>query len=184
VDAQVSQHASGKNRQMTTTERVRTLPTSMLRELPRFILIVLFAFASIDKLIHFRGFVAAIQSYHVLPSTLESSAAIFFIMAEFAIALGLLTRRWRRAACLSAVLLLGTFTVVYLVVDPVGVCGCWFTLTLNSGGYFHILQNLVFIALAILTWMDHKPSQPDASSVLYSTRSSTAESDDGRLKPA
>ena len=169
---------------MTLTERLSTLPASLLRELPRFILIGLFSFAAIDKLIHFRGFVAAVQSYQLLPSRLENPAAIFFIMAEFAIALGLLTKQWRRPAAVSAVLLLGTFTVVYLAVRPAGVCGCWFTLTLNSGGYFHILQNLVFIALALLTWIDHKPSPPDASSVSYSTNSSTADSDDGRLKPA
>ena len=169
---------------MILTERRRALPLSLLRELPRIILIGLFSFAAIDKLIHFRGFVAAIQSYRLLPSSLENSAAIFFLMAEFAIALGLLTKRWRRLAALSAVLLLGMFTIVYLAVNPAGVCGCWFTLTLNSGGYFHILQNLVFIALAILTWIDHKPSPPDASPVSYSTSSSTAESDDGRLKPA
>ena len=154
---------------------------TFLRELPRFILIALFGFAAIDKLIHFRGFVAAIQSYEPLPSRVESLAAIFFIMAEFAIALGLLTKRWRRPACLSAVLLLSLFTVVYLAVDPGRVCGCWFTLTLNSGGYFHILQNLVFIGLAILTWMDHKPFKLDTS---FSNRNSTAESDDGRLKHA
>lgn len=169
---------------MTPTERLRTLPASLLRELPRFILIGLFSFAAIDKLIHFRGFVTAIHSYQLLPSSLEYSAAIFFLMAEFAIALGLRTKRSRRPACLAAVLLLGTFTVVYLAVNPAGVCGCWFTLTLNSGGYFHILQNLVFIGLAILTWMDHRSTKPDASSVLYSTGPSTAESDDGRLKPA
>jgi len=169
---------------MTATERLVRLPVSLLRELPRFILIGLFALASIDKVLHFRGFVGAIQSYKVLPSSLESSAAVFFIMAEFAIALGLLTKRWRRAACVSAVLLLTTFTVVYLAVDPGRVCGCWFTLTLNSGGYFHILQNLVFIGLAILTWMDHKSLKSDASSVSYSTSTSTAESDDGRLKHA
>src|SRR6185369_12793159 len=138
-------------------------------------LIGLFGLAAIDKLMHFRGFVAAIQSYHLLPSALENAAAIFFIMAEFAIAVGLLTKQWRRAAALSAILLLGVFTIVYLAVRPAGVCGCWFTLTLNSGGYFHILQNLVFIALAILTWIDHKPSPPDASSVSYSTSSSTAD---------
>lgn len=169
---------------MTTTERLRVLPTSFLRELPRFILIGLFTFAAIDKLIHFQGFVTAIHSYEVLPQALEHSAAIFVIMAEFAIALGLLTKRWRRAACLATVLLLGTFTVVYLAVDPANVCGCWFTLTLNSGGYFHVLQNLVFIGLAILTWMDHKPSKRAAPGVLYSTSTSTAESDDGRLKHA
>lgn len=171
---------------MTPTERLRTLPTLLLREIPRFVLIALFSFAAIDKVIHFRGFVAAVQSYHLLPTRLEHSAAVFFIMAEFAIALGLLTKRWRRPACLSAILLLATFTAVYLAVNPAGVCGCWFTLTLNSGGYFHILQNLVFIALAILTWMDDRSSKPDASSLSYSKSHSTAsqEPDDGRLKHA
>ena len=168
---------------MTLTKLLCAQTASLLRELPRFILIGLFSFAALDKLLHFSGFVAAIQSYQILPTKLESIAATFFILAEFAIALGLLTSRLRRAACLAAVLLLATFTVVYMAVDPGRVCGCWFTLTLNSGGYFHILQNLVFIALAIVTWMDHKPSQPAASPAFYST-SSTAESDDGRLKHA
>jgi len=169
---------------MTPTERLRTLPVSFLKDLPRFILIGLFSFAAIDKLIHFRGFVAAIQSYALLPRRIETFAAIFFIMAELAIAVGLLTKRWRRPAAVSAVLLLTLFTVVYLAVDPGRVCGCWFTLTLNSGGYVHILQNLVFIGLAILTWMDHKPSTPDISSDLYSRNASTVESDDGRLEHA
>ena len=169
---------------MTHTERLRALPGSFVRELPRLILITLFSFAAIDKFIHFRGFVAAIHSYGVLPSRLETFAAIFFIMAEFAIALGLLTKRWRQPACFSAVLLLGMFTVVYMAVNPGRVCGCWFTLTLNSGGYFHILQNLVFIALAILTFIDHRTAKPDALSVSYATSTSTAESDDGRLKHA
>src|SRR6185369_2322455 len=142
---------------------------SFLKELPRFILIALFALASIDKLLHFRGFVAAIQSYELLPSKLESLAAAFFIMAEFAIAVGLLTKRWGQAACLSAVLLLGTFTAVYMSGDPGRVCGCWFTLTLNSGGYFHILQNLVFIGLAILTWMDQRSAKRDPLPASYST---------------
>ncbi|HEY6802733.1 MAG TPA: MauE/DoxX family redox-associated membrane protein [Pyrinomonadaceae bacterium] len=169
---------------MTLTERLHTVPASLLRDLPRFILIGLFSFAAIDKLIHFGGFVTAIHSYQLLPARVEYSAAIFFIMAEFAITLGLLTKRWRRPACLATILLLATFTAVYLAVNPAGVCGCWFTLTLNSGGYFHILQNLVFIGLAILTWMDDRSSKSDASSDVYSTSTSTAESDDGRLKHA
>jgi len=169
---------------MRRSERLHALPASFLRELPRFILIALFSFAAIDKLVHFSGFIAAIQSYGLLPSRLESFAAIFFILAEFAIALGLLTNRWRRSACLAAVLLLSTFTVVYMAVNPGRVCGCWFTLTLNSGGYFHILQNLVFIGLAVLTWIDHRSSKSDDLSVSYSTRTSSAESDDGRLKHA
>ena len=169
---------------MTFTERLRTAPASLLREFPRFILIALFTFAAIDKLVHFSGFAAAIHSYQVLPEKLENSAAIFFLMAEFAIAFGLLTKRWRRPASVATVLLLGTFTVVYLAVKPIGVCGCWFTLTLNSGGYFHILQNLIFIGLAILTWMDTRSTRPAPLSTSYPTSPSTAESDDGRLKPA
>ena len=152
---------------MILTQRLRTFPSLLFRELPRFILIALFTFAAIDKVTHFRGFVTAIHSYDVLPAKLEYFAAIFFLLAEFAIALGLLTNRWRRPAALSAVLLLGTFTVVYLAVDPGRVCGCWFTLTLNSGGYFHILQNLIFIALAILTWIDHKSPGTERLSVSY-----------------
>ena len=92
-----------KDTHMTPAERLRTLPVSFMKELPRFILIGLFSLAAIDKLIHFQGFVAAIHSYYLVPSRLESFAATFFIMAEFAIALGLLTKRWRRAASLSAV---------------------------------------------------------------------------------
>ena len=154
---------------MILTERLRTFPAYFVRELPRFILIGLFTFAAIDKVTHFRGFVNAIHSYGVLPAKLEYFAAVFFLLAEFAIALGLITNRWRRPAALSAVLLLGTFTVVYLAVNPGRVCGCWFTLTLNSGGYFHILQNLIFIALAILTWMDHKFPRPERLPVSYSS---------------
>ena len=169
---------------MLTERRLRTLPASFVRELPRFILIGLFSLASIDKLTHFRGFVTAISSYRLLPTAMESFAATFFIMAEFAIAVGLLTKRWRQPACLAAILLLTTFTVVYLTVNPGRVCGCWFTLTLNSGGYFHILQNFIFIGLAILTWMDHRSPQPEGLPGTYSTSTSTVESDDGRLKHA
>lgn len=144
----------------------RTSVASLLRELPRIILLVLFSFAAVDKLIHFRGFANAVQSYHLLHAKVEYSAAIFFIIAEFAIALGLLMRRWRRPASLAAVLLLVTFTTAYMVARPAGVCGCWFTLTLNSGGAFHILQNLVFIGLAVLTWLDNlSPSTKSESSV-------------------
>lgn len=169
---------------MTLTERLYALPTSLLRELPRFVLIGLFGFAAVDQVIHFRGFVAAIHNFQLLPSRSESFTATFFIMAEFAIAFGLLTSRWRRPACLSAVLLLGTLTVVYLTIDRGQVCGTWFTLTLNSGGYFYILHNLVFIALAVVTWMDHNSAKTDSLSEPYSTSTSTAESDDGRLKHA
>jgi hypothetical protein len=162
---------------MASTETYRTVSFSFLKEIPRLVLIALFAFAAVDKVIHFGGFVNAVHSYAVLPTQLERSAAIFFIMAEFIIAFGLVTKRWRRTACLAAVFLLGLFTVVYLAVNPEGVCGCWFTLTLNSGGYFHILQNVVFIGLAILTWLDSKALSSKDSSGPFADRHSTAAPD-------
>jgi hypothetical protein len=150
---------------MTPTGVFRSPSSSFFRLMPRLVLIALFGFAAVDKLIHFRGFVTAVQSYNLLPVGTQYSAAIFFIMTEFAIALGLLTRRWRQPACLAAVLLLGVFTMVYLVAHPAGVCGCWFTLTLNAGGSYHVLQNLVFMGLAVLTWLDSRsPSAPAETS--------------------
>jgi hypothetical protein len=160
---------------MASTEIVRPARFSFLKEIPRLILVALFTFAAFDKVIHFDGFVNAVHSYALLPAVLERSAAIFFIMAEFLIAFGLITKRWRRPACLAAVVLLGLFTAVYLAVNPEGICGCWFTLTLNSGGYFHILQNVVFIGLAILTWLDSKSSSSDSSSTTLPRRHSTAQ---------
>jgi hypothetical protein len=155
----------------------RYRPISVLKEIPRLILIALFGLAALDKVIHFEGFVAAVNSYGVLPETLKHSAAIFFIMAEFVIAFGLVTKRWRRPACLAAVLLLGLFTVVYLAVNPDGVCGCWFTLTLSSGGYLHILQNVVFIGLAILTWLDSDTPSPGRFSTTAPDIQSTSSHD-------
>jgi hypothetical protein len=154
----------------------RSSADSWFRVLTRIVLVVLFTIAAADKLTHFGGFITAIASYHLLPARTERVVAIFIIMAEFAIALGLLTKRWRQAASLATVLLLATFTAVYLVTDPEKVCGCWFTLTLNTGGPVHILQNLVFIGLAVLTWLDSQsPSpKPGVSSISYPGSHSTA----------
>jgi len=172
---------------MTRAEALRMFPALFVRELPRIVLIALFTFAAIDKVLHFRGFVTAVESYEILPGQLNYSAAIFFVIAEFAIAFGLLTKRWRRPAALAAVLLLATFTTVYMVASPSGVCGCWFTLTLSSGGYFHILQNLIFIGLAVLTWSDgHSLSSGSNVDLLpaESHSSTVQEFDDGSLKHA
>lgn len=163
----------------------RALPASLMGELPRIVLVGLFGYAAVDKLMDFPGFVIALEGYHFLPAGAEFSAAIFFVMAEFAIALGLLTKRWRRPACVAAVLLLGAVTALYLASHPAGVCGPRFTLTLDWGGPFHILRNLVFMGLAVLTWTDARPPGPDSdfSSTTYPERHSTApqESDDGKL---
>ncbi len=167
------------------TGLLRSRTASWLTPLTRIILVGLFAFAVADKLAHFGGFIEAVGSYRLLPVGTERFAAIFIVMAEVAIAVGLLTKRWRQASCLAAVLLLGTFTIVPLVADPEAGCGSWYTLTLNPGGPVNILRNVIFIGLAVLTWLDNQTSSSTAvvSSDLYPASHSTAaqESDDGRL---
>jgi hypothetical protein len=150
------------------------------------ILVGLFAFAAAGKLAHFGGFIEAVRSYRLLPAGTERFAATFVVMAEVAIALGLLTKRWRQPACLAAALLLAAFTAVYLLARPQEACGSWYTLTLDTGGPVQILRNIIFIGLAALTWLDNQtaPSVPGVSSALYPLSHSTAarESDDGRLR--
>lgn len=150
--------------------------SSWLNELPRFILIALFIVAAVDKVTHFSGFVSALGTFHVLRGGTERFAAIFIITAEAAIALGLIFRRWRRPACVAAGLLLATFTAASLAAPPRLVCGTWFTLTLNTGQPIYIFQNLVFIGLAVIAWMDaHPPSaEPDTSSNSNPNRHSAA----------
>jgi uncharacterized membrane protein YphA (DoxX/SURF4 family) len=141
--------------------------SSWLNELPRFILIALFLVTAVDKATHFSGFVNALWTFHLLREGTERFAAIFIITAEFAIALGLLLRRWRRPACGAAVLLLAAFTAISLAAPPKMVCGTWFTLTLNTGQPLQIFQNLIFIGLAVMVWLDAQPppARPEASSV-------------------
>lgn len=168
------------------TGLLRSRSASWLTPLTRIMLVGLFASAAVDKLAHFGGFVEAVGSYRLLPDGAVRFTAIFIVMAEVAIALGLLTRRWRQAACLAAVLLLGAFTIVYLVSHPEGGCGGRYTLTLNTGEPAHILRNIIFMGLAILTWQDNQTSSsmPGVSSDSYPESHSTAarESDDGRLR--
>ena len=139
---------------LTRTALMPRFIAAFARMAPRILLVVLLGFSAIDKLMHLNGFTVALHDYNVLPVSIERYAAFFVIMAEATIAIGLLTRRWRRSACLSAALLLGLFTTVYLLAAPEGTCGCWFTLTMAKGSLLHISQNLIFIGLAILTWLE------------------------------
>jgi hypothetical protein len=146
--------------------------SSWLNELPRLILISLFTLTAIDKATHLGGVIAALPSFGLLRPGTERFVAIFIITAEFAIALGLLLWRFRRPACVAAVLLLATFTMASLMAPPRLTCGTWFTLTLNTGQPVYIFQNLVFIGLAIIAWMDAQPSaaESDTSPDSYPTR--------------
>ena len=145
----------------------------LISQLPRIILAGLFCFAGFDKLLHYSKFLSTLESYHILPPTMEGYVAPFIIMAELGICAGLLRRSSVRVAALSAMMVLAGFTLVY-VTSPEEACGCWFTLTLATGKPIHIFQNLLFIGLATLAWMgSQKPSSEDKSETLKRTFDST-----------
>jgi uncharacterized membrane protein YphA (DoxX/SURF4 family) len=171
---------------LSAIEVTRRSIVSFSRVLPILLLVVLFGFSAIDKLIHLSGFTIALHDYHVLPVSTERYAAFFIIMAEATISIGLLIRRWRRSACLSGALLLAFFTIVYLAAAPEGACGCWFTLTMAKGRPLHIIQNLIFVGLAVLTWLDSRilTDEPEGAYPIYAGLNSAVykgEPDSGKL---
>ncbi len=110
-----------------------------------------FAFAAIDKLLHYDAFVAALRSYVILPKTFAPYLSLFVILVEFSIAIGLLSSGGRRCAALSATMLLVVFAAalgVNYYYSPSTPCGCWFTITLGESSPGHILLNLLLAFLA------------------------------------
>jgi hypothetical protein len=128
--------------------------TPLIRWLPAIALIGLFGLAAADKLLHFWRFVLALHSYHLVPVRFETAAAVFIILAEFLVALGLLFHSWRRLSALLALALLATFTTIYLIAAPEDLCGCWFSFTLSKGGLWNVIQNTVFAGIAMFVWLD------------------------------
>lgn len=119
--------------------------------LSRAFLFLIFLYAGIDKLLHYSGFVRALQSYVILPSTMAPYVAVSIILAEISVALGLSVRAWHRNAAQVAMGLLLLFTVALAInnwVNPEAICGCWFTVTLSQSTEQHILQNLLMAGVA------------------------------------
>lgn len=131
-------------------------------------LVLLFGFAGVDKLAHFTAFVSAINSYRILPIPLGPTLAPLVIAAELTIAVGLLTRGWRRAAAMQALLLMVVLTSALIGNRFLGdgsVCGCWFSVDMAAGNH-HLLFNGIVILLSFSVWRTSKPA-----SVRLQTRS-------------
>lgn len=125
-----------------------------------FFLGILFLFAGVDKLFHMEGFVNALASYVIFPERAAPYLAMPIILTELWIGLGLMIRRFRGAAALTASIVLLVFTFALLVnyiYAPGAVCGCWFTITLATSTPLHIALNVVLMALAISVLMSTLP---------------------------
>ena len=96
----------------------------------------------------------------VFPERAAPYLAMPVILTELWIGLGLMIRRFRGAAALTASIVLLVFTFALLVnyiYAPGAVCGCWFTITLATSTPLHIALNVVLMALAISVLMSTLP---------------------------
>ncbi len=118
-------------------------------------LFCVFVGSSVDKALHYDGFVSALGNYSVVPGGAARLLAPCVIVAELAIGLGLLVPVFRRQAALSAAVLLLCFScalgVNYFYGND-GACGCWFTFTLGESQVQHIALNLAMASLAASLW--------------------------------
>lgn len=117
-------------------------------------LVAIFTFAGGDKLMHYHGFVNAINSYRILPIPMGSFLAPIIIAAELSIAVGLLASAWRRIAALQATVLMALLTLGLVSDRLLGnrdICGCWFSVNLAQGDA-HFLLNAIMLILSFLLW--------------------------------
>ena len=117
-------------------------------------LVALFAFSAADKLLHVGGFINAIDDYKILPIPLGALLAPLLIAAEFAVAVGLALRRWRRVAALQAAGLMALFTIAILsqrLLGRRGICGCWFSITALPDNA-HLVFNVLVLGLSLAVW--------------------------------
>lgn len=123
------------------------------------LLVAIFLFSGIDKILHYDGFLNALRNYVVVPRGTAPYFAIPVIAVELMIGVGLLIPAWRRAAALTAAATLAVFTAALglnHLYGGRGICGCWFTLTLAKSTGMHLLQNLLLLALSLSVWWSER----------------------------
>lgn len=122
-------------------------------------LVLLLGYSGVDKLAHFNEFVEAMKTYVLVPAGAEVPLAMVVIALEIWAATALLMPSSRLFASLLSIGLLSTFTVALAVNQlfmPTSVCGCWFTLTLSRSTPMHIAQNILFILVGVVIYVETK----------------------------
>ena len=134
----------------------------------RYFLALVFLYASVDKALHYGGFINALQGYVLIPKAVAPYLAAPIVLSEFFVGCSLLTRFWRAQAALFAAGLLSLFTLALALNEyyaPGTLCGCWFTITLGRSTPLHVVQNLLLLGLAISVWIKERPEGHPAEAV-------------------
>lgn len=133
-----------------------TVPADLTGKLVVLMVSTILVLSAVDKILHYEGFLAALQDYVVLPLWSARFLGIPLIAVELAVGIGLMFRPWRRESGVAGgilfLLFAGVLAANYMLGGR-GMCGCWFTITLAQGTEAHIAQNLMLAILSFsLTW--------------------------------
>lgn len=123
----------------------------------------IFLFAGVDKLLHYSGFVRALDHYVLIPPGTGRYLALFVIVVEGMLGVGLVTSHYRRCAAAAAAAVLILFAVMVGVnsyLRPSAECACWFTITLSAGALQHVLLNLLLAGIAVTLVADYPSLRP------------------------
>ncbi|MGE4424091.1 MAG: MauE/DoxX family redox-associated membrane protein [Pseudodesulfovibrio sp.] len=115
----------------------------------RFLLAVVFIYASIDKILHPADFAAIVKDYKVLPDILINLTAIILPWLELVLGVLLVLGRWQEGTLLLVNLLLVAFwaTLVFNYFRGVDVgCGCFSTqATESSNMVWYMVRDGFFV---------------------------------------
>ena len=136
--------------------------TRYFQQAARLLLLLLFVFAGLPKLIAPQDFALVIFRYHLLPDTMINPVSLLLPWLEIVGALVLLLPAWRPAGTLvlSTMLVISTAAIAISLVRGLDIdCGCF---TLKPGashiGLWNIMRNLALLALTL--WASRSTPAP------------------------
>jgi uncharacterized membrane protein YphA (DoxX/SURF4 family) len=125
----------------------------------RFVLGVVFLYASLDKIIHPAAFAQAVYFYQVFPNLLVNLTAVFLPWLEVVLGLSLISGICLPGAVFLSNILLSSFLLLLLSAVLRGLdidCGCFVASETSErfvSMWWYVLRDGVFLALALYLWL-------------------------------
>jgi len=106
------------------------------------------------KLLDLRGFASVLADYRIAPPDLLLPLAIFVVVLELGVGVGLLTSAWRRRAALGAAAMAGLYALALTATLARGIpldnCGCFGVYFARPLTVLSPLEDVALIGLALL----------------------------------
>ncbi len=117
----------------------------------------IFIFSGVSKLYYRSEFVSALYSYNIIPTEITTYFAIFIIVVEIIIGLGIIVRLLDKFFLVFSIFLLLSFTIfaIYSVIfDKNWVCYCFGSWLFHKLNFITIIRNciIIFLGLYLITF--------------------------------